>query len=55
MDSGGLMSYVVNLVDQFRRSAGYVARSSRAHPAELPIQLPMNFELVINLRRKPLR
>ena len=51
VDAGGLMSYGVNLVDQYRRVGDYVDKIIKgANPAELPIQLPTNFELVINLK-----
>jgi putative ABC transport system substrate-binding protein len=51
VDAGGLMSYGLNLVDQYRRSADYVDKILRgANPGELPIQLPTNFDLVINLK-----
>jgi putative ABC transport system substrate-binding protein len=48
---GGLLSYGVDLVDTFRCAASYVDRILRgAKPAELPVQLPTKFELVINLK-----
>jgi putative ABC transport system substrate-binding protein len=48
---GGLLSYGVDQVDLFRRAASYVDRVLRgAKPAELPIQLPTKFEMVINVK-----
>jgi putative tryptophan/tyrosine transport system substrate-binding protein len=48
---GGLLSYGVDLVDNFRRAASYVDRILRGtKPAELPVQLPTKFEMVVNLK-----
>ena len=46
---GGLLSYGVDRVDTWRRAATYVDRILRgAKPAELPVQLPTKFEMVVN-------
>jgi ABC-type uncharacterized transport system substrate-binding protein len=48
---GGLLSYGIDLVENFRRAASYVDRVLRgAKPAELPVQLPTKFEMVVNLK-----
>jgi putative ABC transport system substrate-binding protein len=49
--AGGLTSYGVNTAEEFRRAASYVDRILKgAKPAELPVQAPNKFELVINLK-----
>ena len=49
--AGGLMSYAVDLKDQYRRAAEYVNQVLRgAKPADLPVQQPTKFEFVINLK-----
>jgi putative ABC transport system substrate-binding protein len=48
---GGLLSYGVDQVDNFRRAATYVDRILRgAKPGELPVQLPTKFEMVVNVK-----
>jgi putative tryptophan/tyrosine transport system substrate-binding protein len=51
VEAGGLISYGPDFYDQFRRTAAYVDRILKGEkPADLPVQAPTKYELVINLK-----
>jgi putative tryptophan/tyrosine transport system substrate-binding protein len=49
--AGGLISYAPRTIDMYRRAAGYVDRILKGQkPADLPVQAPTKYELVVNLK-----
>jgi putative ABC transport system substrate-binding protein len=51
VSAGGLVSYGPDVIDEFKRAAGYVDRILKGEkPADLPVQAPTKYELVVNLK-----
>ena len=51
MEEGGLISYAADFAEEVRQAAGYIDRILKgAKPTELPIQLPIKYEMAINLK-----
>ena len=48
---GGLMSYATDIIGQYKRAAGYVDRILKGQkPADMPVQMPTKYQLVIDLK-----
>jgi putative ABC transport system substrate-binding protein len=51
VDAGGLLSYAGSLTDRYKSAAPYIDKILKgAKPADLPVQQPIKFELVVNLK-----
>jgi putative ABC transport system substrate-binding protein len=51
VSAGGLISYGPNWLDQYRRAAAYIDRILKGEkPADLPVQAPVKYEMVVNLK-----
>jgi putative ABC transport system substrate-binding protein len=51
VEAGGLLSYGPSIADMYRRAAGYVDRILKgAKPAEMPVELPVKYDLAVSLK-----